>query len=111
MQPTAHDERRRTLAIAAAGTLVAVATFAAVVTTVGQSARSLDAGAGDVTWVLSGMSLGLAMALLTLGALADARGRRRVLAGSAAGLAAAGALGALAPGLEVLVAARVLQGV
>ncbi len=101
----------RTLAAAAAGTLLVTAVFSAVVTTVADSARSLHAGIAGETWALSGMSLGLATALLTAGALADALGRRRVLLWGAGLLAAASVLGALAPGIGVLVAARVLQGV
>ena len=100
----------RTLAAAAAGTLLVTAVFSAVVTTVADSARSLHAGVAGETWTLSGMSLGLATALLTAGALADAFGRRRVLLWGAGLLAAASVLGALAPGIGVLVAARVLQG-
>jgi len=61
--------------------------------------------------VLSGMSLGLATALLAAGALADDFGRRRVLMWSAAALVATSAAGALAPSIGVLVAARILQGV
>src|SRR4051794_2154783 len=102
---------KRTLAIASAGTLLVLATFAAVATTVGDSARDLGGGAGGVTWTLSGMSLGLAMALLAVGALADALGRRRVLAWSATGLVGAGVVGAVAPSIDVLIASRVLLGV
>ena len=56
------------------------------------------------------MSLGLAAALLTVGALADAFGRRRVLVVSTGLLALTSALGAVAPSMGVLIAARILQG-
>lgn len=102
---------RWTLAVAAMGTLLVLGDFSAVVTTVGETSRSLGAGASGQTWALSGMSLGLASALLTVGALADDLGRRRVLVGSAAALAAASALAALAGDTAVFVAARVLQGI
>ncbi len=101
----------RTLAVAAYGTLIVLVTFSAFAATVGDSGRSLHAGVAGQTWALSGMSLGLATALLTLGALADDFGRRRVLLVSAAGLAATSALGALAPSGGVLIAARILQGI
>jgi MFS family permease len=100
----------RTLAIASTGTLLVLATFSAIATTIGDTVAALGAGPAGETWALSGMSLGLAMALLTVGALADDLGRRRILVLSTATLAAAGALGALAPTMGVLVAARVLQG-
>src|SRR5204863_2710055 len=52
-----------------------------------------------------------AVALLSAGALADDLGHRHVLRYSAGLLAGASAVGALAPSIETLVAARVLQGV
>jgi MFS family permease len=101
----------RTLAIAAFGTALVMAIFSAFVVSVGDSARAFHAGVAGEAWGLSGMSLGLAAALLTAGALADDLGHRRVLRCSAGVLAAASAAGALAPSMEILVAARVLQGV
>ena len=101
----------RTLAVAAWGTLLVLAVFSAVVTTVGDSAQSLNGDVSSQTWALSGMSLGLAVALLTVGALADAFGRRRVLVLSSSMLAVTSALGAVAPSMTVLIAARILQGV
>jgi Major Facilitator Superfamily len=56
------------------------------------------------------MSLGLAAALLTAGALADDIGHGRVLMWSAGLLGASSAAGALAPSMTVLVAVRVAQG-
>ncbi len=105
-----HAEARRTLWVAASGTLLVLAVFSAVVTTVGDSLRSLHGGVSSQTWTLSGMSLGLAAALLTVGALADSFGRRRVLVIASAALAITSALGAVAPSMGVLVAARILQG-
>jgi MFS family permease len=104
-----HAEARRTLWVAASGTLLVLAVFSAVVTTVGDSLRSLHGGVSSQTWTLSGMSLGLAAALLTVGALADSFGRRRVLVIASAALAVTSALGAVAPSMSVLVAARILQ--
>lgn len=100
-----------TLAVAASSTLLVLSTFGAIVPTLGDSAKALGSGAAGETWALSGMSLGLATALLMVGILADDLGRRRVLVWSVASLAGASALGALAPSMAVLVAARILQGV
>jgi MFS family permease len=107
---TEKAEANRTLWVAAAGTLLVLAVFSAVVTTVGDTVRSLHGDVSSQTWTLSGMSLGLAAALLTVGALADAFGRRRVLVVSTALLALTSALGAVAPSMGVLIAARILQG-
>jgi MFS family permease len=101
----------RTLSIATAGTLLVLAVLSAFVVTVSDSAHAPHAGVAGETWALTGMSLGLAAALLTAGALADDVGHRRVLEWSAGLLAVASVLGALAPTMSVLVAARVLQGV
>jgi MFS family permease len=100
-----------TLGVAAAATLLVLAVFSGPVTTVGETARSLHAGVGGQTWALSSMSLGMATALLPVGALADDLGRRKVLVAGAALLAATNALAAAAPSIAVVVVARVLQGV
>src|SRR6202007_1399351 len=81
------------------------------VVNVGDSVRTFHAGVAGEAWGLSGMSLGLAAALLAAGGWADDLGHRRVLRSSAGLLAAASAVGALAPSVEILVAARMLQGV
>ena len=94
---TRHDARyspghpSRTLSIAASGTALVMAVFAAFVVNVGDSVRTFHAGVAGEAWGLSGMSLGLAAALLTAGALADDLGHRRVLRCSAGLLAAASA--------------------
>jgi MFS family permease len=105
-----HADANRTLAVTAAGTLLVLAVFMAAVTTARQSSDSLHGGLSGQTWILSGMSLGLAAALLTVGALADELGRRRILVLSSALLALTSALGAVAPNVDALVAARILQG-
>jgi MFS family permease len=86
--------------------LLVLAVFSAFVVTVSDSAHALHAGVAGETSALSGMSLGLATALLTAGALADDVGRGRVLEWSAGLLAMVSVVGALAPTMAVLVAAR-----
>ena len=73
----------RTLSVAASGTALVMAVFSAFVVDVGDSVRTFHAGVAGEAWGLSGMSLGLAAALLTAGALADDLGHRRVLRCSA----------------------------
>jgi MFS family permease len=106
-----RSEAGTTLAVAAAGTLLVLAVFSAAVTSVGDSGRALHTGIAGNTWTLSGMSLGLAVALLSVGAIADEHGRRRVLIWSTAVLAGGGALAAVAPDAAVLIAARIVQGI
>ncbi|MDO8212392.1 MFS transporter [Conexibacter sp. CPCC 206217] len=102
---------RIVLPVALAATLLVLIAFTSAITTVGETAATLDAGISWQTWVLSAMSLGLATALLSTGALADRHGPRRILALGALGLLAASVLAAAAPTIAVFVAARVLQGV
>ena len=106
--PPAGAAPARTLRVAASGTLLVLAVFSAFVVTVGDSARSLGAGIGGQAWALSGMSLGLAAALLTAGVVADDLGYGRVLTWSAGILVVASVVGALAPSMPVLITARVL---
>jgi len=99
-----------TLVVASAGTGLVLLVFANVVTTVAPTISELGGGTAGETWALGGMSLGLATMLLSLGAVADDHGRRRVFLFSSVALAAASVLAAIASGIGVFVAARVLQG-
>lgn len=101
----------RTVLTAAAGTLLAMLSFTAPLVTVQQTAAGLGAGASGQTWMLSSMSLGLTVAMLTVGTAGDDFGRRRVFVGGAALLAIASVAGAVAPTTLVFVLARVVAGV
>jgi MFS family permease len=107
---TASADGARVLPIALAATLLVLIAFTSAITTVGETATALHAGVAWQTWVLSAMSLGLATALLTTGALADQRGPRQLLVAGAAALLVSSALAAVAPSIAVFVAARILQG-
>jgi MFS family permease len=100
-----------TLVVASAATLLVLVDFTTVLAMAPQTAVALGASVAWQTWSLGAMSLGLAAALLTAGALADRAGRRRALVVSAVGLAVATALAAAAPTIAVFVAARLGQGV
>lgn len=71
----------------------------------------LDAGAAGVQWIVNAYTLTLAALILLGGSLGDRLGRRRVFVIGVVGFAVASVLCALAPTVEVLVAARGLQGV
>src|SRR6478609_8254836 len=100
----------------------------ALVATVGASAMaSLDAtivnvalphigaefgaSVSQLQWVLTGYLLALASLILLGGALGDRYGRRRVFVIGTVWFAAASLLSGAAPNIEVLIAARFLQGV
>jgi EmrB/QacA subfamily drug resistance transporter len=71
----------------------------------------LDASVSALQWVLTGYLLALASLILLGGALGDRYGRRKVFVIGTIWFAGASALCGAAPNVEVLVAARILQGV
>jgi EmrB/QacA subfamily drug resistance transporter len=73
--------------------------------------RDLRAGLDGLQWTVSGYLLTLASLILLGGALGDRFGRRRVFVIGATWFAAASLVCGLAPSVEALVAARVLQGI
>jgi EmrB/QacA subfamily drug resistance transporter len=72
---------------------------------------SLGATGPDLFLVINAYALPLAALLLLGGSLGDHYGRRRVLAAGIALFAAASLACGLAPGIDVLVGARVVQGI
>lgn len=73
-------------------------------------ARSLGASLSHLQWVVDAYTLALAGLMLTAGSLADRLGARRVFTIGMAVFTAGSLACSLAPGLGVLVAARVTQG-
>ncbi len=71
----------------------------------------LGAGAAGVQWIVSAYTLTLAALILVGGSLGDRLGRRRVFVVGVVVFAASSVLCAAAPTIEVLVAARGVQGV
>ncbi|CAG7619068.1 MFS transporter [Actinacidiphila bryophytorum] len=93
------------------GTLLTLMAFTAPATTLAATAHGLHSGAVAQTWMLTGTPVGLAALLLTMGSVADARGRRRTFAAGAVLLLFATALSAAAPGTALFLAGRIAQGV
>jgi EmrB/QacA subfamily drug resistance transporter len=85
------------------GTIVNVAT--------NRIGSDFHASFAALQWVLNGYMLPLASLILLGGALGDRLGRRRIFLLGTIWFAGASVLCALAPNVEVLIAARVLQGV
>jgi EmrB/QacA subfamily drug resistance transporter len=71
----------------------------------------LGADLGDLQWTVNGYTLTLASFILLGGSLADRLGRRRMFILGTIWFALASALCGLAPNVEMLVAARLLQGI
>jgi EmrB/QacA subfamily drug resistance transporter len=104
--------RRGTIAIACAGAfLVFLDTTIVNIAFPDISASFPDASRGLLSWVLDGYFVVLAALLVPAGGLADRFGHRRVFLVGVASFTASSLLCAVAPSLEALIAARVLQGV
>jgi EmrB/QacA subfamily drug resistance transporter len=73
--------------------------------------RDLHAGFASLQWTVNSYTLTLASLILLGGSLGDRYGRRRVFVVGVVWFALASALCALTPNVEVLIAARALQGV
>jgi MFS transporter, DHA2 family, multidrug resistance protein len=72
--------------------------------------ENLNAGVGELQWVLDGFLVALAGLLLVGSGLADRFGRKKVFLAGMAGFGLASVLCALAPSPVALIAARVLMG-
>ncbi len=73
--------------------------------------RELDASTSALQWILNGYLLTLASLILLGGSLGDRYGRRRIFVLGATLFTAASLLCAIAPSVELLIVARMLQGV
>src|SRR3990170_7338564 len=73
--------------------------------------RDLEVGIAELEWVVNGYALTFGVLLLTGGKLADLLGRRRIFVVGLAIFTASSLLCGLAESADVLIAARVVQGV
>jgi EmrB/QacA subfamily drug resistance transporter len=73
--------------------------------------EQFHAAAASLQWIVNGYTLSLASLILLGGSLGDRFGRRRTFAVGVAWFATASLLCGLAPNVQLLIAARVLQGV
>jgi MFS family permease len=99
-----------TLAVASLATALVLIIFTVPLTTLTSSAQGLGAGPGGQAWILSGMSVGAAAALLGSGVIGDDYGRRRTFVIGTVVITLASMLGALAPNPLLLIIARIMQG-
>jgi EmrB/QacA subfamily drug resistance transporter len=85
--------------------------IAVVNTALPQIASSLDAGISGLQWVVDAYTVALAAVVLTSGSIADRFGRRRVFASGLVLFTAASLLCGAAGSIEMLDAARAMQGI
>ena len=103
--------QRWTLAVVCAATAMLMLDIAVVNTALSRIAEDLDTGLGGLQWIVDAYTLALASAVLTAGALADRLGRRRVFAVGLVVFTIASAVCAAAGSIEMLNAARAVQGI
>jgi len=72
--------------------------------------KSLNANASQIEWVVAAYVLAFALGLLPFGRLGDIVGRKKMFLVGVAGFTLASFLCGIAPNIEMLIAARVLQG-
>ena len=99
------------LATAVLGSSVAFLEATVVNVALPELGRDLDADLAELQWTVNGYLLTLAALILLGGSLGDRYGRRRIFEIGVVWFVGASALCAVAPSVEVLVAARIVQGV
>ncbi|HEY3613009.1 MAG TPA: DHA2 family efflux MFS transporter permease subunit [Gaiellales bacterium] len=106
------DDRRKRLALLAAimGSFVAGLDATAVNVALPAIRSDLGGGLAGQQWVSNAYLLTLGSLILVGGSLGDIFGERRVFSLGVAGFGAVSVLCAVAPGIELLVAGRALQG-
>ncbi|WP_019930502.1 MFS transporter [Nocardia sp. BMG111209] len=105
-----HAARWWVLAVLAAAQLMVVLDATVVNIALPEAQRALGFSDGDRQWVVTGYALAFGSLLLLGGRLSDLFGRRTTFIVGLIGFAAASAIGGAANGFEMLVAARVAQG-
>lgn len=104
-------EQLLTLVAAVLGSTVVFLDSTVVNVAIPPISRDLDAGLAGQQWVVEAYMLTLVALLLVGGSLGDRLGRRRVFVAGLLGFGVTSVLCALAPSVELLIAARALQGV
>jgi len=99
------------LALTAIASLMVALDVTVVATALSTIRKDLGASVESLEWTVNAYNLSFAVLLMTAAALGDRLGRRRMLVAGLALFTVASAACALAPGIGVLIAARVVQGV
>ena len=107
----ASPQGRWVLGIATLGSAVAFLEATVVNVALPELGRDLGADVAGLQWTINGYMITLAALILLGGSLGDRYGRRRIFNIGIVWFTGTSALCALAPSVEVLVAARVLQGI
>ena len=114
VEPTVSPVSRRQQRITFAVLTVAVGAFALlqslIIPVLSRIQEEYDTDQATVTWVLTAYLLSASVATPLLGRLGDAVGKKRVLVGALAALTLGSFLAGVAPSIEWLIFARIVQG-
>jgi EmrB/QacA subfamily drug resistance transporter len=116
-QPGHHlteiEERRRWIALLVCCSALFMTLLDVSITNVALPSISDSTGAGpsQLQWIVGGYTLAFGLVPVLAGRLGDDHGRKRMFQIGIAGFAATSAVSGLAPTAELLIAARVLQGI
>ncbi len=106
-----RSSRGRALASVCAVVFLTFLDTTIVSVALGSVQSDLHAGVAGLQWVVSAYALVFAALLLTGGSLGDRFGRKKLMLGGVAVFAVGSLLGALAPNVGVLIAARAIMGI
>lgn len=109
--PLASARGRWVLAVTVLGSAIALLETTVINVSLPAIGRDLDADLAGLQWVVSGYLVTLASLILLGGALGDRFGRRRIFELGVIWFTIASLACALSPTVEVLIAARLVQGV
>jgi len=109
--PLASARGRWVLAVTVLGSAIALLETTVINVSLPAIGRDLDADLAGLQWVVSGYLVTLASLILLGGALSDRFGRRRIFELGVIGFTIASLTCALSPTVEVLIAARLAQGI
>ncbi len=107
---TSKFSQKGTLAVVCLATAMLMLDIAVVNTALSHIAADLHSSLTGLQWIVDAYTLALATVVLTAGSVADRLGRRRVFAWGMAIFTATSLVCALAANIEVLDAARAIQG-
>ena len=109
---TNPHHRKRWLILAVLGLAQLMVVLDATIVNIALPSAQHDLGFSDDSrqWVITAYALAFGSLLLIGGRISDYFGRKRTLIAGLLGFAGASAIGGAAPGFEVLIGARALQG-
>ena len=105
-----HEKRQRGLLVLCAAMFISAVDMTIVNVALPDISEDLNAGVGELQWVLDGFLVALAGLLLVGSGLADRFGRKRIFLTGLTAFGVASVLCALAPSPAALIGARVLMG-